>query len=216
MINLQAKKGTTSKIIMITVFDASSSVGDKLSTLVYNSAGLTAYYNRAGAAGSAQVISLVTATKGTWVSGGFKAVDSTNMPGDYELHLPDAVLASGADSVKIQIQGATNMVPVDVWIDLIDSEGVKKNTAYSGFEFLMVDATDGITPETGLVAGVGVTATRSIDGGSFSACTNAVAEVSGGIYKIDLSTTDLNGSSVMLKFASSSARTAYVLIKTVI
>ena len=212
MINMQAKKGTTSKIITLTVFDASSSVGDKLSGLVYNTAGLTAYYNRAGAAGSATAIALKTATKGTWTTEGFIAVDPTNMPGDYELHIPDAALASGADSVKIQLRGATNMVPVDVWIDLIDSEGVKKNTAYSGFEFLMVDATDGITPLTGLT----ITATRSIDGGAFAACTNAATEVSGGIYKINLSTTDLNGSSIMLKFASSSARTAYVLIKTVI
>ena len=112
------KAGATSQIIPISVFDSSSTTGAKLTGLVYNSASLTAYYNRIGAAGAATAITLVTATKGTWTSSGFIAIDGTNMPGDYELHIPDAAIAAGASGVLIQLKGATNMVPVNVYIDL--------------------------------------------------------------------------------------------------
>jgi len=111
-------KDATSQIIPISIYDSSSLIGAKLAGLVFNSASLTAYYNRTGAAGAATAITLVTATKGTWVSGGFVAVDATNMPGDYELHIPDAVIASGVDSVLIQIKGATNMVPLNIKVNL--------------------------------------------------------------------------------------------------
>lgn len=110
--------GTTSKIIQFPVFDSSSTTGALLAGLVFNSAGLTAYYNREGAAGASVAITLATATKGTWATGGFVAVDGTNMPGWYELHIPDAALASGARSVSIHLRGATNMVPVPILIEL--------------------------------------------------------------------------------------------------
>jgi len=113
------KKGATSQIITVSIYDSSSTTGAKLAGLVYNTASLTAYYNRVGAAGAATAITMVTATKGTWVSSGFVAVDGTNMPGDYELHLPDAAVASGADRVIIQLKGAANMVPVNIEIDLV-------------------------------------------------------------------------------------------------
>lgn len=73
----------------------------------------------------------------------------------------------------------------------------KKNTAYTSYMFLMVDDTDGKTPETGLT---GISCTRSIDGGAFGACANAASEVGSGWYKIDLATTDLNGDEIVLRF----------------
>jgi hypothetical protein len=79
---------------------------------------LTAYYNRMGAAGAATAITLATATKGTWATGGFVAIDGTNQPGDYELHVPNAALASGVNEVSIQLKGAANMVPVNVVVHL--------------------------------------------------------------------------------------------------
>jgi hypothetical protein len=113
-------KGATSQIIPFSAYDSSSTTGAKLTGLVYNTASLTAYYSRTGVTGSATAISLVTATKGTYTSSGFIAVDATNMPGDYELHIPNAALATGADSVFIQIKGATNLVPVNIFIELTD------------------------------------------------------------------------------------------------
>lgn len=118
MAYLTIPSATTSKIIMFSAYDSSSTTGAKLAGLVYNSAGLSAYYSREGVTGAAVAITLVTATKGTFTSSGFIAVDGTNMPGDYELHIPDAALATGARSVMIQIKGAANLVPVNILIEL--------------------------------------------------------------------------------------------------
>lgn len=87
---------------------------------------------------------------------------------------------------------------------------VQKNTALSAFEFYMIDATDLHSPKTGLT----VTAQRSIDGGAFGACTNAPAEVSAGVYKIDLSAADLNGNVVTLKFTATGAEATVITIVT--
>ncbi len=110
--------GTTSRIIQIPIFDSSSATGAKLAGLAYNTSSLSAYYNREGAGGAAVAIPLASATKGTWTSGGFVAVDPTNIPGSYELHLPDAALVAGAKSVLVSLKGAANMVPVDLLIEL--------------------------------------------------------------------------------------------------
>lgn len=117
---LIVKKGTTSKIVQIFIADSSSTTGAGLPSLVYNSGSLTAYYRRedAGNAGGT-AITLATATLGTFSSGGFKEVDSTNMPGWYELHIPNAVLASGASWATIMLKGATNMAPVLIEIQLV-------------------------------------------------------------------------------------------------
>lgn len=77
---------------------------------------------------------------------------------------------------------------------------MKKNTAFSGFMFTMYDSATNL-PKTGLT----VTAQRAIDGGGYAACTNSVAEISAGTYKIDLSAADLNGNAVKLKFTATGA-----------
>lgn len=115
---LSVPVGSASKIIQFPLFDSSSTVGALLAGLVFNSAGLTAFYSREGVTGAAVAITLATATKGTWATGGFIAVDGTNMPGWYELHVPDAAFAAGAKSVSVHLRGATNMVPVPILIEL--------------------------------------------------------------------------------------------------
>lgn len=110
-------KGTTSKLIRVFIADTSWGDGRGLAGLAHNSGSLTAYYLREGAA-SAVAITLATMTVGTWASGGFKEVDATNMPGVYELGIPDAALATGADSVIVQLKGATNMAVVTKEIQL--------------------------------------------------------------------------------------------------
>jgi hypothetical protein len=111
-------KGATSVIVPVSIYDSSSTTGAKLAGLAFNTGSLTAYYNRMGASGGATAITLATATKGTWTSGGFVAIDGTNMPGDYELHIPDAALATGANEVAIQLKGAANMVPKNIVVHL--------------------------------------------------------------------------------------------------
>jgi hypothetical protein len=109
-------RGSTSQRRYIFIGDSSSTTGAGLANLVHNSSGLVAYYI-AGDLNNEVQITLVTATLGTYTSGGFIAVDNTNMPGWYEIGIPDAALDAG-DQVAIQLRGAANMVPVNLYIDL--------------------------------------------------------------------------------------------------
>lgn len=111
------KAGATSVSIAIFIADSTSSSGAGLTGLVYNSAGLTAYYVVPGSSSAAITLATLAAANSAWSSGGFKEIDSTNMPGWYRLDLPDAVIASGR-SVALHLQGATNMVPKTHEIEL--------------------------------------------------------------------------------------------------
>lgn len=115
---LMIKKGTTSKLVQVFIQDNSLTTGAGLTGLVFNSGSLTAYYYREGAA-SATAITLATMTLGTWATGGFIVADGTNMPGVYQLGIPDAAIASGASSVVVMLKGATNMAPVVLEIELV-------------------------------------------------------------------------------------------------
>lgn len=117
MAKLTFKAGTTSKDVNILIQDSSVSTGAGKTGIAYNTSGLTAYYHRQGA-NAATAITLATKTLGTWATGGFVEVSSANMPGLYELGIPDAALASGATWVVIMLFGVTNMAPVTLEIEL--------------------------------------------------------------------------------------------------
>ena len=151
--HLSLPVGSTSKIIQVPVFDSSSTIGALLAGLVYNTASLTAYYNREGAAGAATAITLATATKGTWATGGFIAIDGTNTPGWYELHIPDAALASGAKSVVIHLKGAANMVPVPILIELTATSN--QDAVRGGMTSLPASGTLAVNPTLAAVTHTG-------------------------------------------------------------
>jgi hypothetical protein len=109
------QSGQTSVLMKVWIQNSSSGLG--LTGLAYNTSGLTAYYIRNGQS-TDTAITLATATLGTWTSGGFVVVDGTNMPGLYEIGMPNAVLASGVDTVHLMLQGAANMVPCVLEIEL--------------------------------------------------------------------------------------------------
>jgi hypothetical protein len=113
---VKIKRGSTSVRRLIFVADSSSTTGAGLANLVFNTASLVGYYF-AGDLSNEVSITLATATLGTWASGGFIAVDNTNMPGWYEIGIPDAAL-DGGNEVAIQLRGAANMVPVNIYIEL--------------------------------------------------------------------------------------------------
>lgn len=117
MAKISIKAGSTSKLLNLFIQDSSSTVGAGLGSLAYNTASLTAYYFREGAA-SAVAITLATMTLGTWATGGFVVVDGTNMLGAYQLALPDAAVAAGAKSVMVYLKGAANMAPLVLEIEL--------------------------------------------------------------------------------------------------
>jgi hypothetical protein len=109
--------GTTSYIAQVFVQDSSSTTGAGLTGLAYNSAGLKAYYHR-DTDTTATAITLVTMTVGAFTSSGFKEIDATNMPGWYQICLPNAILASGAKSAAVHLFGASNMAPLPLEIEL--------------------------------------------------------------------------------------------------
>lgn len=115
---LEIKGGKTSKLIRVFIPDSSSITGAGLTGLVFNSASLVAYYIREGDA-SPTAITLATMTVGTWATGGFKEVSSANMPGIYEIGIPNAVIAAGVESVAIMLKGATNMSQTPIEIQLV-------------------------------------------------------------------------------------------------
>lgn len=94
---------------------------------------------------------------------------------------------------------------------IVDDLAIKKNTAFSNFEFLMVLTSDHVTPATGLT----VTGQRSIDGGAFASVTGAIAEVSNGIYQFDALAADTNGDVITWRFSSATADDAFITFKTV-
>jgi len=109
---------TTNKLLRIFVQDSSATDGSGLTGLLYNSSGLTWYWIAEGDSSTTQA-TLATATVGTYTSGGFIEVDATNMPGVYEIGIPDAAIdATSEGSVAMMLQGATNMAPVTIELQL--------------------------------------------------------------------------------------------------
>lgn len=108
---IQILGGSTSQTLRLFIQDTSKTDGSGLTGLVHNTSGLTAYYSK-GATGTATAITLATQTAGgAWTSGGFVAVDGTNMPGVYRLDIPNAALDSEVETI-VMLRGAANMAPV--------------------------------------------------------------------------------------------------------
>ena len=115
---MNIKKGQTSQLIRVFIADTDYADGRGKTGLAHNTSGIKMYYLRETAS-SATSITPVTMTVGTWASGGFKEVDSTNMPGVYEVGIPDAALATGANSVVLMISGMTGAAVVVKEINLV-------------------------------------------------------------------------------------------------
>lgn len=201
MADLTIPVGTTSKRISVFIQDSSAGDGGGLTGLVFNTSGLSAYYFReddGNAGGTA--ITLATATLGSFTSSGFKEKDATNLPGVYEFGVPNACLAAGSAWVLILFKGSTiGVVNRGILIQLTPLPVFAKNTAIAGFTFPLTDAS-GVA-----VTGATVTAKRSINGAALASCANSVTEISGGLYKIDLAASDLNGAVIALQFTASGA-----------
>lgn len=108
--------GSTSVMIPIRVWDSSSSTGAYLSGLTHASSGLVGRYRRRGSSAWTS-ITIVTATAGTFTSGGW-AVPTSGPSGSYEVHIPDAAFAAGADWVEIEFGGVANMYCPPMLVEL--------------------------------------------------------------------------------------------------
>lgn len=112
---MSIKAGAASQTLLLFITDTS---GNPLTGLAYNTAGLTCYYARAGAAAVAVTLATQTAA-GAWASGGFCAIDGTNMPGWYRLDIPNAAIAAGVAYVGVSLKGAASMSPNAALIPLV-------------------------------------------------------------------------------------------------
>lgn len=107
----------------------------------------------------------------------------------------DMVDVAGSAVSTSTAQIGTNVVSVAA-----AASNIKKNTIVSNFTFVMTDATTN-APKTGLT----VTATRSLDGGAFASCANAVSEIANGWYVITLAAADTNANNIALRFTGTGA-----------
>lgn len=118
MAKLWIVQGSTNVTQLIKILDSTSTVGAGLTGLAWNDSGLSWYYYREIDGTGATQVTLATATLGTWATGGFIEVDAADMPGWYEISIPNAVIAAGAEFVGMQLKGATNMAETDLEIQL--------------------------------------------------------------------------------------------------
>ena len=154
---MKIKRGSTSVRRLIFIADSSSTTGAGLANLLYNTASLVAYYFAGDLANEVQ-ITLATATLGTFASGGFIAVDNTNMPGWYEIGIPDAAL-DGGNECAIQFRGAANMVPVNIYIELDTVD--YQTAAFGAVTPLVAGRQIALTETTGKVNAELTTATQT-------------------------------------------------------
>lgn len=147
------KKGSTSKRLLVFIADSASTTGAGLTGLAYNTSGLVWYYWREDAGNSGgTAVTIVTATRGTFTSGGFKEVDATNLPGVYEIGIPNAVLASGASWAFMYLKGAASMAPLPIEIQLVNYDPDDGNLGLTGLTGLTAP-TAGALPTVGSSSG---------------------------------------------------------------
>ena len=117
-----AKKGSTSKIYHVSV---KSSVDGSPKTGLANTA-ISCYYMRSGAsaavAATVNSISTLGTFAGSATAAAWKEVSSANMPGEYEVHLPNTSLLTGAGDVTYLFKdaGANDFNPVRIQVQLVD------------------------------------------------------------------------------------------------
>jgi hypothetical protein len=131
-------------------------------------------------------VALTAADTGVAGDLAFRCVSTAGAATD-ERHFVDEVRASIFTDLVLDANGSVSL-----------ASNIKTNQALPGFTFVMASSTTH-APATGLT----VTAQRSINGAGFSPCSNSVSAVSNGIYKIDLSASDLNGAVIALRFTAS-------------
>lgn len=117
---IKYKAGVSSKSILVKFNQNSgaSSPGDPLTGLLYNSAGLVAYYSLNGS-DTLTAVTLVTLTAGAaYAAGGFLEVSAANAPGHYRFDLPNAILTTPGQHTLV-FSGASGMDPhtVFIWVE---------------------------------------------------------------------------------------------------
>jgi len=82
--------------------------GRGLDAIAYNESGLSVYYTLRDDDTATQISPVLRAGTG-YQANAWAEIDATNMPGTYELHLPNACVALNFGQCDITVLGATNM-----------------------------------------------------------------------------------------------------------
>lgn len=141
------------------------------------------------------------------------------VPTQAETNCTSFALYVTAGSTNIPFHGTVWTDPANFNVLSIDSNGnvattsnIKKNTASSGFSFVMTNPSS--SPANGPFAGLTVSGSVSIDGGAFQTLTNSVVEIGQGAYKVNLAAADTNGNHLLFQFTAMSANTLFLEIIT--
>jgi hypothetical protein len=134
------KAGSTSVIEPIRLFNSTD--GTPLGGVVYNAAGLIGKYRREGDV-NWTTITIVTATAGAFTSGGWATPGGTGPTNSYEVHIPNAALAVGAEWCEVEYWGAADMTPVSLLyeLDAVDYQSAT-NFGLSKFADIETDTQD--------------------------------------------------------------------------
>src|SRR4051812_49317117 len=104
MAKVSIKQGSTSVSLNVFIADNTSTTGAGKTGLLFNTAGLTAYYMRPKVAATAITLATLAAVTSAYSSGGFKEIDATNAPGWYRFDIPDTVIANAERFVAVHFQ----------------------------------------------------------------------------------------------------------------
>jgi|GEM_PF-6826819 len=129
---MKLKRGTTSFVLERPIQDTRSQSGGFLTGLVYNTANLTFKWRQATSGAAWTTVTLAAGTAGTYVNSGGAGTGGgfveTSEAGFYAVSLPDALCAAAGTRVLLKIDGAVNMLPliVEIELDTIDyQDGVR-------------------------------------------------------------------------------------------
>jgi hypothetical protein len=119
-----AVAGSTDKTVYFQIVEdsAGTNPGEPKTGLAFGDVS-SASYARNGAARVA-ITPITQTVAGAHSDGGFIEVDATNMPGLYRFDIPDAAIATGADSVIIQLVTGSNSIAAPLEIDLNIADAV--------------------------------------------------------------------------------------------
>lgn len=185
------KRGQTSVVLRVKIYDSSVTTGAGLTGLAYNTSGLkiaTIADNEAAttvytvAASNVETITtLGTFATPTASKCRFKEVDATNHPGVYEIHIANARFAvTSAKSLMVSISGATNAAECDVLIPLVDFDPYGASTSNISFAGGLT-VTQSATNENAItITGNGVGYGIGVTGGSSGTAVRLDGGASGG------------------------------------
>jgi len=220
-------KGTSSKIIEVILRDSTTGAGK--TAVAYTN--VTASYVREGLTRTA--ITLASGTAGdAYSSGKWCEVDATNCPGLYQLHLPDAALATGVNAVTTTLN-ASGVIDKVVRISLLDVDlrdatdaGLSNLDAAISSRSTFNSASDQVTVSTNndktgySISGTKTTldelndiaASAIVSGGAITTSGGAVSNVT--LVATTTTNTDMRGTDGANTVAPDNASIAAILVDT--